>query len=116
MDRSPIGCCTSPGALCFCGAVFALAYGAALVLGGIALPSVFAEYSTATLFLAMGAACAATWWRYRTFHCAITGPLFIIAAAGLAATGGRLADQPAFWGLVLIVVGVAFLMERRVAA
>jgi len=43
--------------------------------------------SAATCLLGMGIGCAANWLRNRTFHCAITGPVFLIAGLVFLVSG-----------------------------
>jgi len=61
----------------------------------------------------MGIGCAANWIRNRTFHCAITGPVFLIAGFAFL-----LSDMLTFrvstfwfWPVVVVGVGIAFLLE-----
>jgi hypothetical protein len=53
--------------------------------------------------------------RNRTLHCGLTGPLFLIAAvvALLIEAGVWRVDQDVLWGVVLIGVALAFLIEWR---
>ena len=57
--------------------------------------------------------CFANWLRNRTFHCAITGPLFLIGGVMLLLSGMRVIQINTHWvwPFVLIGVGVAFLLE-----
>jgi hypothetical protein len=65
----------------------------------------------------MAECCLANWFRIHTFHCAITGPLFLIAGIVFLLSGERMIHVNIFgaWTLVLIGVGIAFLLERRYA-
>ena len=69
--------------------------------------------SAATCLLAMAIGCVANWLRHRTFHCAITGPLFLISGGMLLLSGFGLihVNTHWVWPTVLIGVGVAFLLE-----
>ena len=71
--------------------------------------------SAATILFAMAIGCVANWLRNRTFHCAITGPLFLIASLVFLVSGVRMIHVNALWvwPFVLIGVGVAFLLEWR---
>ncbi len=62
-----------------------------------------------------GGACVANFRHNRTLHCAITGPLFLVAAilALLVDRGDLVIQPPALWGVVLAVTGLAFLLEWR---
>ena len=114
-DRPARACCTSPQALCLCAAVFAIIYGIAQV-GRAAWP-VLDGYSETLLLTALGVACLVNFGRNRTFHCAITGPVFLVAAimAGLAESGVWGLNLSLLWGLVLVGVGIAALLEWRMA-
>jgi hypothetical protein len=62
----------------------------------------------------MAVGCLANWLRNRTFHCAITGPLFLIGGVMFLLSGMRLIspqDTSWLWPVTLIGVGVAFLLE-----
>ena len=65
----------------------------------------------------MAIGCVANWLRNRTFHCAITGPLFLIAAlVFLLLDVTRIhVNEALVWPFVLIGVGIAFLLEWRYA-
>jgi hypothetical protein len=106
-------CCTTPSAICFWAVAFALVYG-----GGLLVVSVWPAmqpYGDTLFLFALGAACFANFGRNRTLHCGITGPLFLIGAlaAALIETGVWKLDLAVVWGIVLIGVAVAFLIEWR---
>jgi hypothetical protein len=63
----------------------------------------------------MAIGCAANWLRNGTLHCAITGPIFLIAAAVFLLSDATMihVNNPLVWPLVVIGVGVAFLLEWR---
>jgi hypothetical protein len=65
----------------------------------------------------MAIGCAANWLRNRTFHCALTGPIFFIAAILLLLTDLRMArvNEGLIWPVVFFGAGVAFLLEWRYA-
>ena len=69
--------------------------------------------SAATCLLAMAIGCFANWLRNRTFHCAITGPLFLIGGVMFLLSGVRVVHVNTHWvwPFVLIGVCVAFLLE-----
>lgn len=97
-------------------AIFAILWGGILLLRQW-IPAI-APYSMLLLFAAAGIACVANFAKNRTFHCAITGPAFLLLAAVLALGTAGLWDveMGLIWPLVLIVVGGALLLERRYAA
>lgn len=114
-DQSARACCTSSRALCFCAAVFAIIYGAAQAARA-AWP-VLDGYSETLLLTALGVACLINFRRNRTFHCAITAPVFLVGAivAGLAESGLWGLNLSLLWALVLVGVGIAALLEWRMA-
>jgi O-antigen ligase len=65
----------------------------------------------------MSIGCLANWFRNRSFHCVITGPLFLIAGVIFLFSEMHLiyVDTRWVWPLVLIAVAVAFVLECRFA-
>jgi len=65
----------------------------------------------------MAIGCVANWFGHRTFHCAITGPLFLIAAVVFLLSDMSIKRVNSFlvWPFVLIGVGIAFVLEWRYA-
>jgi len=57
--------------------------------------------------------CLANWTRNRSFHCAITGPLFVLGGVVFLLSGmGMIRFNTRWvWPFVLIVVSIAFLLE-----
>jgi hypothetical protein len=57
--------------------------------------------------------CLANWFRNRSFHCAITGPLFLIGGVMLLLSDMRMiqVNNRWVWPFVLIGTGIAFLLE-----
>ncbi len=108
-------CCSSTAAMCYWLAA-SLAASGALSVAGIYWHPLHAS-AGATILLAMATGCAANWLRNRTFYCAITGPLFLIAG-GVFLLSGALSirvNAPWVWAFVFIGVSVAFLLEWRYA-
>jgi hypothetical protein len=107
------GCCTTPAAMCFWAAMFVLIYGAGLLLRS-AWPAV-QPFGDTLILVALAAACVINFGRNRTFHCGMTGPLFILAAvaAALIEAGTWRFDMAIVWGVVLLGVGIAFFIEWR---
>jgi hypothetical protein len=108
-------CCSSPAAMCYWFAASLIAWGVLSLIGLYWLP--LHAMSAATILFAMAIGCVANWLRNRSFHCAITGPLFLIAAVvfllsdmSMTRVKGNLV-----WRFVLIGVGIAFLLEWRYA-
>jgi hypothetical protein len=71
-------CCTSPAAMWFWAAAFAVLYGMGLLMRSTW--PVFEPYADTLLLAALGAACFINFGRNRTLHCGLTGPLFLVAA------------------------------------
>ena len=70
-------CCSSPAAMCYWFVVSLIAWGV-LSLIGIYWRPLHASSAAACLF-AMAIGCIANWYKNRSFHCGLTGPLFLIA-------------------------------------
>lgn len=108
-------CCSSRQSLCFWGCAFAVFYAAGLA----AIYGLHAErYGLVALFLALGLACVANLIRNRTFHCAITGPFFLVVALAFALSAAGVWKFPTgpLWAVVAVVVCAAFLLERKYAS
>jgi hypothetical protein len=107
--------CTSPAAICYWFMVSLIAWGV-LSLIGIYWRPLYAPSAAACLF-AMAIGCVANWLKHRSFHCAITGRLFLIAAVAflLAGVGVIHFNTLLVWRFVLIGIGIAFLLEWRYA-
>lgn len=106
-------CCTTPSAMCFWAVTFAIIYGAGLVVRTI-WPA-FRQYGDTLILVALGTACFINFGRNRTLHCVLTGPMFVLAAV-VAALGEAAiwhVDFSALWGVVLVAVAVAFMVEWR---
>jgi hypothetical protein len=65
----------------------------------------------------MAIGCLANWRKNRSFHCALTGPLFLIAGVAflLASVGVIHVNTLLVWPFVLIGIVAAFLLEWRYA-
>lgn len=107
------GCCTTPSAICFWAAMFILFYGASLMLGTV-WPEL-RQYGDTLILVSLAAACFVNFGRNRTLHCGLTAPLFTVGAvvALLMEAGIWNVDQPVLWGVVLVGVALAFLIEWR---
>ncbi len=115
MTKQVEACCSSPAAMCYWFAVSLMAWGV-LSLTGIYWRPLRAPSAAACLF-AMAIGCLANWRRNRSFHCAITGPLFLVAGVVFLLSGVRMMHVNTLWvwQSVLIGIGTAFLLERRYA-
>jgi hypothetical protein len=106
-------CCTSPAAMCYWAAAFLVLYGVGLLVRSTW--PFFEPYGDTLILAALGAACFINFGRNRTLHCGITGPLFLIGAAvaALIEADTWALDLSTVWGVVLIGVGIAFVIEWR---
>jgi len=70
-------------------------------------------YSASTILFAMGAGCVANWRKNHSFHCAVTGPLFLVAASLflLAEVNMMRVNYSLVWTFVLLGTAIAFLPE-----
>jgi hypothetical protein len=114
MAKQVGACCSSPAALCYWFIISLMAWGVLNLIGLYWRPLLG---SAAACLLAMAIGCLANWFRNRSFHCAITGPLFLIAGVVFLFSGVRMihANTRWIWPFVLIVVAIAFLLEWRYA-
>lgn len=104
-------CCTTPSAIAFGTAAFVLFYGSGLLLG-IVWPGL-RQYGDTMILAALAAACFVNFGRHRALHCGLTGPLFAVAAiaAFLMEAGIWDVDHAVLWGVVLVGVALAFVIE-----
>jgi positive regulator of sigma E activity len=61
----------------------------------------------------MGAGCFANAFKNRTYHCVLTGPLFLIAAMLLLSSDLTHIKLALIWAVVLVGTGMAFFLEWR---
>jgi hypothetical protein len=115
MTEQKGACCSSRAAMCYWFAASLIAWGVLSFIGLYWRP--LHASSAAAILFAMAIGCVANWLRNRTFHCAITGPLFLIAAVVLLLSDVSMAHVNSLlvWPFVLIGVGIAFLLEWRYA-
>jgi hypothetical protein len=108
-------CCGSPASICYWFIVSLMAWGVLSLIAIYWRP--FHAPSTAACLFAMAIGCVANWHRNRSFHCAITGPLFLIAGVVFLLLGVRMIHVNPFWvwRFLLVGVGHAFLLEWRYA-
>ena len=106
-------CCTTPSAMWVWCVSFVAFFGITLMVRRL-WPEL-QPYGDTMLLVALAAACFVNYGRNRTLHCGLTGPLFLIAAvvALLIEAGVWRVDQDVLWGVVLIGVALAFLIEFR---
>lgn len=112
MTKQVKACCSSPPTICYWFMVSLMAWGV-LTLIGIYWRSPHAS-STATCLFAMAIGCIANWFRNRSLHCTITGPLFLIGGIMFLLSGVRMIPRREtlwLWPVLLIGIGIAFLVE-----
>ena len=85
MTQQVGACCSSPAAICYWFIVSLMAWGV-LSLIGIYWRPLHASSEAACLF-AMAIGCIANWFKNRSLHCTITGPLFLIGGVMFLLSG-----------------------------
>lgn len=115
MTKHLEACCTSPAAICYWLVVSLVTWGVFSLIGFYWGP--LQAPSPAACLLAMATGCLANWRKNRSFHCAITGPLFLFAGVVFLLAGMRMVHVSTrlVWSLVLIGIVIAFLLEWRYA-
>jgi hypothetical protein len=113
MTKNQRACCSSPAAVSYWIAASLIAWGVLSLIGIYWRP--LHALSAVTILFAMALGCFANWFRHRTFHCGITGPLFLIAAVVflLSDEGMVHVNSILVWPFVLLGVCIAFLLEWR---
>jgi hypothetical protein len=111
MTKQVGACCCTPAALCYWFTISLIAWGV-LSRIGIYWRPLHASSAAGCLF-AMAIGCLANWLRNRSFHCVITGPLFLSGGVVFLLSGLRMihVDTLWVWPVLLIGIGVAFLLE-----
>jgi len=101
--------------MCYWFIVSVVAWGV-LGLIGIYWRPLYALSATTCLFAA-AIGCIANWLKNRSFHCALTGPIFLVGGVAflLAGVGVIHVNTLLVWRLVFIGTGIAFLLEWRFA-
>ncbi len=115
MAESKQVCCSSPAAMCYWFAASLIAWGVLGVAGAYWYPLHW--YSASTILFAAGIGCMANWLKNRSYHCAITAPMFVIAAVTflLGDLGLARVNVHLVWSLLFLGTGIAFLLEWRYA-
>jgi hypothetical protein len=104
-------CCSSRASICYWFVVSLAAWAVLATIGMFWYP--LHARSGVTCLLAMAVGCFANAFKNRTYHCVLTGPLFLIAAI-LLLSSNLTHVKPAFvWAVVLIGTGIAFVLEWR---
>ena len=107
-------CCTTPSALCLWGAAFLVLFGAGLL--AVEIWPGLDQYGQTLVLSALGIACLVNFRINRTFHCGITGPLFLIAAGIVAGAEAGVweVNISIIWALLMIGIGGAAFLEWRI--
>jgi hypothetical protein len=115
MTKQRAACCSSPAAICYWLIVSLVAWGLLSLIGIYWRP--LRASSEASCLFAMSIGCLANWNRNRSFHCAITGPLFLVGGVVFLLSGVGMihVNVQWVWPCILIGVGIAFLLEWRYA-
>jgi len=69
--------------------------------------------SAVTCLLAMAVGCFANAFKNGTYHCVLTGPLFLIAAILLLSSDFTHVTPSSIWIIVVVGTGIAFFLEWR---
>jgi hypothetical protein len=112
MTKRVEACCSSKATICYWVIISLIAWGV-LSLIGIYWHPLHAPSSAACL-LAMSIGCIANWFRNRSLHCTITGPLFLVGGVLFLLSGAHAIprrDTLWVWPVLLIGTGIAFLLE-----
>jgi hypothetical protein len=111
MTKQVQACCSSPASICYWFVVSLIAWGALSLIGIYWRP--LHGSSAATCLLAMAIGCFANWLRNRKYHCAVTGPIFLIGGVVFLFSDARILHVITVWvwPFVLVGVGIAFLLE-----
>lgn len=104
-------CCSSRASICYW-LIAALAAWAVLASIGMFWHPLHAS-SPVTCLLAAAVGCFANAFKNRTYHCMLTGPLFLIAAILLLSSDLTHLNPGLIWAVVLVGTGGAFLLEWR---
>lgn len=102
-------CCSSRASICFW-LIASLAAWAVLATIGMFWQPLHAT-SAVTCLLAMAVGCLANAFKNRTYHCILTGPLFLIAAILLLSSNLTHIKPVLVWTVVLVGTVIAFFLE-----
>jgi len=102
-------CCSSRASICFW-LIASLAAWAVLATIGMFWHPLHAT-SAVTCLLAMAVGCTANAFKNRTYHCILTGPLFLIAAILLLLSDLTHIKPVLVWTVVLVGTVIAFFLE-----
>ena len=106
-------CCSSPASICYWLIVSLAAWAGLAIIGEYWHP--LHASSAVTCLLAMAVGCFANALKNRTYHCMLTGPLFLIAAILLLSSNLTHVKPSLIWTGVVVGTGIAFWLEWRYA-
>jgi hypothetical protein len=111
-------CCSSPASICYWLIVSLAAWVGLAIIGEYWHP--LHASSPVTCLLALAVGCFANAFKNGTYHCMLTGPLFLIAAILLLFSNLTHVKPSVIWTGVLVGTGIAFFLEwsyaRRLSA
>jgi len=106
-------CCSSPASICYWVIVSVVAWAVFAIIGRFWHP--LHGSSAATCLLAMAVGCFTNALKNRTYHCMLTGPLFLIAGILLLSSNPTHVKPLPIWTGVIAGTGIAFFLEWRYA-
>ena len=104
-------CCSSRASICYW-LIASLAGWAVLATIGMFWHPLHST-SAVTCLLAMAVGCFANALKNRTYHCVLTGPLFLTAAILLLSSDLTHIKRALIWTVVLVGTAIAFFLEWR---
>jgi hypothetical protein len=113
VNGKPKVCCSSPASICYWLIVSVAAWAVFALIGSFWHP--LHGSSAATCLLAMAVGCFANALKNRTYHCMLTGPLFLISGILLLSWNLTHVKPNLIWTGVIVGTGIAFLLEWRYA-
>jgi hypothetical protein len=103
-------CCSSPASVCYWFVASLAAWGVLAAIGIFWYP--LHASAAATCLLAAAIGCFANSLKNRTYHCFLTGPLFLIAGILLLSSNLTHIKPKLIWTGVLVGTVMAFWLER----
>lgn len=104
-------CCSSPASICYWFIASLAAWGVLAAIGILWYPLRASAQATCLLAAAIG--CFANSLKNRTYHCFLTGPLFLIAGILILSSDWTHIKPKLIWIGVLAGTGMAFCLEWR---
>lgn len=113
MPKQAQGCGSSPAAISYWFAASLLVWALLAFVGAYWHP--LGASSAQIILLAMSIGCFANWFKNRTLHCSLTGPVFLIGGILFLLGNLRVVEVSSnvIWGLVATGTGTAFGLEWR---